>query len=352
MAFSLIEADVDKQWQHRLLFYGIEPVKPEYATRATGLGVPYDGVLKQGRNILDHWRQVLSHLKKTKPDVIILHSLSLILPVGRYCKKYGCRLVVVEHQAYNAKSKAELLWSILAMRYGHRVVLLTNDYATNHQRMLGRWYRAGKVAVIPNGIDTTRFAPAENPRGADSGFTIGMASRLTALRDHAGLIMAFRSVKEAIAVSNPTLKLRLRIAGDGHTLDAIRAKIVQEGLEHDVLLTGNLDEPALIEFLQSLDIYVHASFAETMSTAIMQTMACGRPVVASDIPGINNVLNGSNGLLYPVDNHQALAKEIMALLENNELRAAISKEGRNFALANFSASGMMAQYRLLIDSLY
>ncbi|MBK8495622.1 MAG: glycosyltransferase family 4 protein [Chitinophagaceae bacterium] len=56
-------------------------------------------------------------------------------------------------------------------------------------------------------------------------------------------------------------------------------------------------------FLQSLDIYVHASLGETMSTAIMQAMACKLPIVASDVNGINNmIIHGKTGILVPTHN--------------------------------------------------
>lgn len=54
----------------------------------------------------------------------------------------------------------------------------------------------------------------------------------------------------------------------------------------------------LVQFLQSLHLYVHASLGETMSTAVMQAMGCGLPIIASDVNGINNMIdNGRTGIL-------------------------------------------------------
>ena len=103
----------------------------------------------------------------------------------------------------------------------------------------------------------------------------------------------------------------MKIAGDGDFKEELVEYTEQLGLTNDVEFTGMIPEKALVNFLQSLDIYVHASLGETMSTAIMQAMACKLPIVASDVNRINNMItNNITGILVPSQREYELAKAI------------------------------------------
>ena len=77
--------------------------------------------------------------------------------------------------------------------------------------------------------------------------------------------------------------------GDGDQKNELLKESAALQLTDRVEFTGMLAENELIDLMRSLDIYVHASMGETMSTAIMQAMASGKPIVASDVPGIKNM---------------------------------------------------------------
>ena len=112
-----------------------------------------------------------------------------------------------------------------------------------------------------------------------------------------------------------------------------------------------LEEIELVKFLHDLTIYVHASLGETMSTAIMQAMACGLPIIASDVPGINNmIINNKTGILVPVKNEQVMADAIKYLVNTNSRAAELGANAFEFAKMHYSNVTMFKKYKELFTA--
>ena len=102
----------------------------------------------------------------------------------------------------------------------------------------------------------------------------------------------------------------------------------------------------MIDFLQSLDLYIHASLGETMSTAMMQVMACGLPIIASDVDGINNMITTSvTGILVPVKNSLLLAEAIIDCIKNPIMMQTLAENAYQYALNHFSNQKMLEAYK-------
>lgn len=98
-----------------------------------------------------------------------------------------------------------------------------------------------------------------------------------------------------------------------------------------------LDEVELVRFLNELDIYVHASYGETMSTAILQAMACKLPIIASDVLGINNMLTDKEtALLVPLEDVQSMFRAIMNLINDPYLKTQISENAYEDCVLRYS----------------
>ena len=92
-------------------------------------------------------------------------------------------------------------------------------------------------------------------------------------------------------------------------------------------------------------MYIHASLGETMSTAIMQAMACALPVIASDVSGINNMLAADvTGILVPAKNEFLLADAIINCISNPTLLQSLSQKAYAYAVTNFSNQAMFQAY--------
>lgn len=304
VATSLIAGDRENTFDHYLLGYGIE--KPSGNLEAHQC----DYVLKkQGFDWMSYLK-VFNKMRKMKPDAVIVHSTSQVITVFVYSLFNNIKWLAVEHQANNAKTKMDWVYSLIILLLAPKVVYLTEMYKKEMTAHFPRLTKYKKIAVIGNGIDLTKFIPGTR---VPDGFTnITMISRMNRLRDHHTLVMAF------CAVAKNNDRVRLKLAGDGETYDEIEKLIHSLGIENKVELLGFLHEDEIINLLHQTDIYVHSSLAETQSTSLLQVMACKIPIIATDIPGINNLLiDKKEALLYSPTNIHQLVEYISVFLEDS-----------------------------------
>ena len=112
-------------------------------------------------------------------------------------------------------------------------------------------------------------------------------------------------------------------------------------------------KPDRLSFLKGFDVFVLPSRSEGTPRCLMEAMSAGIPVVASDIPGCRNLVDGkTTGLLFPPNNPKRLADSIKQLCSDTELRGKICHEGRAFIQNNFSATRMAQQYEYLFIDLF
>ena len=341
--FSMVKADVQHEFEFEALFNGIEEVRSEYKKNCDGLGIEWSFIKKKPGLDLTYYRSFVSTIKKSNAEIIFLHSSIYVLPAlhANLLSKHKKKIVIRETQANNLKKKAEWRWLSLAFMFVDKIVFLSEEYRKEVEKKLHRFYRKKKVAVIPNGIDLTIFQPVKK---ISEQIVIGMQSRLTYNKDHATLLRAF-----ALLRKQGCNNIKLTIAGDGNCKQALILLSQQLNIDKDVEFTGMLEENEVVKFLQQLTIYVHASFGETMSTAIMQAMACGLPVIASYVPGIKNmIIDNETGVLVPVKNEQLLADSIIKYINDTIFRDAIAMNGFAYAKENFSNIKMLKLYKKLI----
>jgi glycosyltransferase involved in cell wall biosynthesis len=342
--FSLIEADREKQFDYQAVFCGIEDLRSEYSQKCNAAGVPYIFIKKKkGLDLGVYWK-IFRQFRKSKASTVFLHGVSFLMPAVWYrITKPSSRIIIRDSQAHHLKSKSEWFWSFLALFFAKRIVFLTEASKEGIRKKFSLFASRKKLVIIPNGLNMEKYSPIVKAT-EQKDLSIGMQSRLQPIKDHATLIKAFRNLKDKL----PGRNISLHIAGDGETMPAIKTLVEELGLANEVHLHGMLDENELLTFMKSLDIYVHATFGETLSNSIMQAMACGLPVIASDVWGVNNMItHGQNGLLYPGENVEVLTSEIQRLILDPEQRIILGNNARFFALANYSNEKMFESYKQL-----
>jgi glycosyltransferase involved in cell wall biosynthesis len=344
---SLLRHGFMRDAQHKIIFIGIEPPQDELITFCENAQIPwYYQSKRPHRGNIDFIIRLGRRLNNLRPDVIFLHGLaaapSLLLldttqPKGRPF------IILRETQANHLKSHKE--WFLLAVAHAivDRIVHLTDEAALGASNKLGILARPKKMVIIPNGIDIAYYSPIEAKR-IPSRLRVGMQSRLQPNKDHATLLSAFAYLLR----NRPSMDVELHIAGDGATHAEIVRLSTDLGITQRLVMRGTLTGDELRDFLHSLDVYVHCTYGETMSTAIMQALACGLPVVASDVPGVRNMIVSNAGVLYEHRNAVDLMVKIERFLTNSELNARFRKTARDLAIEKFSINRAIDAYEMIL----
>ncbi len=207
-----------------------------------------------------------------------------------------------------------------------------------------------RVKVIHNALDfqrIERFLAARQNKGevrGDRGFPlIVTVANFFAIKGHEWLIRGIPRVLRRFP------RARFVFVGDGQTRRAMEALVISMGLSDQVVFTGSLANP--LELINGSDIFVLPSVSEGLSIAILEAQALGKPVVATRVGGIPEVVeDGETGLLVPPRDPEALADAICTLLENPSRAQAMGERGRRTAQDRFSAETMVrAVERLYLD---
>jgi glycosyltransferase involved in cell wall biosynthesis len=134
---------------------------------------------------------------------------------------------------------------------------------------------------------------------------------------------------------------RFVIVGEGELRDPLERQVKELGLERHVLLPGF--RPDAIGIAKSFDIFVMSSITEGLGSAMLEAMACAIPIVATRAGGIPEaIVDGESGLLVPPHDEEAMARAIVRLLRDAELRRQLGQGGRARVQAEFSVERMVA----------
>ena len=345
--FSFVQGDEEKKFEYEAIFFG-KTIRDSYVEKCSDSHIKWKLIKKKYRIDITFNIALLKAVAQSDTDAIFLDGSRFILPVrlGVLFGKKKKKIIVTERQANHLKRTSEWIGLVLAMFMADNIVFITESFKDEIQKKLKWIYQKKKIRVISNGIDLNFFKPAPRHPISEK-VTIGMQSRLVSIKDHPTLIKAFAIVKKQM----PLLKTELKIAGSGNQSETLKTLVDQLKLNDYVIFTGLLNEKDLLDFMHSLDIYVHSSYGEVMSMALMQAMACRVPIVASDVPGINNMIkNNDTGILVPPKDETAMANAVLDLINNKSHAEKIKNAAYNEATQHFSNKVMFEKYALLADN--
>lgn len=197
--------------------------------------------------------------------------------------------------------------------------------------------------LLQNGIDVDAFRVGATTAAAKAAFglvgdrpVVGTVGRLEWRKGHDVLLAAAERCRHARSAP------QLLVVGDGPSAEELRRTASSLGIAGDVRFTGTLDDvrPALA----AMDVFVLPSREEGMSNALMEAMAAGRPIVATDVGGNGEVLDrGRLGVLVRSDDAMALADGVSGLLDDPDRAAALGAAARAFVTERWGARAMVAE---------
>jgi glycosyltransferase involved in cell wall biosynthesis len=200
-----------------------------------------------------------------------------------------------------------------------------------------------RIHVIHCGVEPERFGtPAPLPEGGPRLVAIG---RFAEQKGHLLLVEALARA----SVRHPALHLTL--VGDGEMRGAVEAAIRAQGVEPRVTITGWVDEARVRAELAAAHALVLPSFAEGLPMVAMEAMAAGRPVIATAVAGLPELVRPETGWLVPAGDAEALADAIGALAEApRERLEAMGREGRARVLARHDIDAEAAKLARLFEA--
>lgn len=207
------------------------------------------------------------------------------------------------------------------------------------QKLLDAGFTNEQIQFVPNGIDL-RDEPASLPSAEL--IRIGYCGRLRDVKGVHVLLDGFAQLKSA----HPQMNLQLVIAGSGETRPSLDAQAKALGIDADIDWLGTIENTS--DFFRSIHFYVQPSFAEGLPNSVMEAMAAGRTVVATDIGGNNDLINdGVNGALFPMGDATALSVQLARLINDPEQSHGMAAAARQLMVEQYGFDSVTRQLAAL-----
>jgi len=289
-------------------------------------------------------------LRSLKPDVIHSHSFHANI-FARIVSRFAGRPMVIStiHNIYEG-GRLRMLAYRLTDGLSTRTTAVCQAAADRFVKL--KAVSAEKCTVVPNAIDLGEFTPDATRRttlreslGADDKFVWLAEGRITAAKDYPNLLGAFTRVLK----SNPNAFLWIAGQGSGHEESRLRALAANLGLSRSMQFLGlRHDLPALLD---AADGFVLSSAWEGMPLAIAEAMAMEKPIVATDVGGVRELV-GETGPLVPAHDPEALADAMLELMRKPEAdRLVIGRTARMRIQAGFNFDSRVEEWETLYRAL-
>ena len=330
--------------------------------RALGLNagrLPADRVplLHLGKREGSHFQlaELRRAIRATRPDVVHSRNWGTIETVIAARLGGSCAVVHSEH-GFEAGAGAREPWRRVAFRrlafeLADRVLCVSRQLRDFHAHRTG--FPVRRMTVIHNGVDSRRFCPDPGTRArlrrefeiGEGEFCIGCVGNLVPVKDHMTLLGALGQLGDAAK------DWRMLVAGEGperSKLETLAGELAGRRIRVSFLgACGRVPE-----LLNAFDVYALPSVNEGISNSLLEAMATGLPVIASDAGGNPEVVeDGISGLLFPAGDVPRLAEQLLRLRSRSGLREELGNAARHLVCKEFSIDTMVQNYERLYRSL-
>jgi glycosyltransferase involved in cell wall biosynthesis len=289
-------------------------------------------------------------LRRSRTDVVQSYLFDADIAAFLAGRLAGCALVVGSERNANYVMKKR---QVLLYRWTRRCVdmLIANSHAGAefNQRVVG--YPSSRYRVVHNGVDTGRFAPASPDAMrrelgiANDELVVGMFASFKYQKNHPLFFRAAARVLERFP------RTRLLLVGDElyagmHGSDEYKREVLDLvealGLRDRCLFAGNQD--AVHRFYAACDVTVMSSHFEGTANAVLESLSCGVPVVATAVSDTAMILpDGRAGYVVPPGDERAMSERVEALLGDAALKARMGQAARDWILQEFSSERLAAK---------
>jgi glycosyltransferase involved in cell wall biosynthesis len=304
----------------------------------------HDVTLVPAPGLKTNWRAegLIARFRSRRPDVVHVHS-GVWLKAARAARAAGIPRVI--HTVHGLLDQEPWYGDTLK-----RLAARATDVVVAVSEPLRRFLVDGvhldprRVVTLPNGVDTVQFRPGADARALrkrlgfrPDGPVIGHVARLAPIKNQTLLLDAFATLIRRVPDA------ALVIVGDGPERPVIEGHIRQLAIEHAVRLVGEVEDAA--PFYRGFDVFVLCSNAEGTSMSVLEALASGVCVVATQVGGNPALLrDGGCGVLIPPADAPALLGALESVLSDSTRRQALGAAGRLHVEANYSEQRMLDRY--------
>lgn len=320
----------------------------------TAIGIPVHVIASEKAFDISIWKKVRKFLVEQRIDIVHVHGTRANTNVMWAARRLGLPLIYTIHgwsfhDGLNPLSKTARIAAEKFITRKAQVNICVSD--SNRETGIKTFGKFDAV-VIKNGVNPVKFNPgAEYPDVkaaygiAPDQLVIGYIARMTLQKDPVGMIEGFSLAHQQYP------QMKLLMIGEGELKEAaIEAARKLNITDHVIFDNFRQDVPAV---LQGVDIYCLPSLWEGFPIGVLEAMAMGKAVIASDVDGTREaVTDGENGVLVPAKNSETLAAAIVNLAKDKTFREQLQQRAMDTIRSKYTVSGMTRQIEKIYQQLY
>jgi glycosyltransferase involved in cell wall biosynthesis len=273
--------------------------------------------------------------RKTKPDIVHAHQRGIL--AGCWTLFHGIPMIATVHTNPKATFYRECEKIIFIILVLCKRIILVGISKFNSELIKKIWHlNSAYIRYVNNGINIENFY--QKPHET---FTFINSSRQDKNKNQSLILRAFARLRH----ENPACPIKLFLVGDGNTHTKLKKEVQKLGINELVEFIGYVKSAK--EYLALSDVYVSSSHREGLPLSVLEAMASGLPVIATNVGGLRDIVQ-DNGILVADDDEDGMFAAMKKLRDNDELRRLMGRKSLEMVQA-YSASEMAAKYAALYD---
>ena len=305
------------------------------------------------RNAIIQLRRFVRHLRASRIDVLHTHDFYTNIFGMTAGLLAGVKVRIASRRETNGmRTRGQQRAQRLAYSLAHQII--ANSEAVKH-KLRDEGIKEERIAVVHNGLDLERVMPPVNVSREESLKSLGIAED----RQHFVTIVANmgHEVKDypmflrmAQRVSRVVPDVGFLLAGEGELQQSLRRMATDFGIGRNTFFLGRCENIA--QLLKVSNVCVLSSKAEGFSNSILEYMAAGRPVVATDVGGAREaIIEGETGYTVPSGDDRLMANIVVSLLRDSEKANLMGEQGRRVVEEKFSSQALLRNTEALYEKL-
>lgn len=281
---------------------------------------------------LAKWQALRSLVSELRPEVI--HSYSFYTNILAWWAARGTAAIPIGAVQSNFIAERQNNWKLLGKLSARwpPAQIFNSSTAAQNAKDVATFFRPSRSYVVKNGVDLDKFSPQRYP---ERGYILAVGSLLPVKRWD-------RLLRAAAHLGGKGIEREVLHAGSGPLREELEAMARELGVDHLIRFLGNRHDIASL--LAGAAFLVHTSDVEGLPNVVLEAMACGRAVVATDVGDVPHLIDdGKTGFIVPRQDESVLVDRMATLLADRELSRRLGEAGRIKAEREFSLERLISE---------